>query len=214
MAEKASDYGVRLSEGHLRLFSLYLSELIEWNSRMNLTGIKERSRMILELFLDSLVAVPYLPLSGRMMDVGSGAGFPAIIIKIMLPDLSLQLVESNSKKANFIKQVVRVLRLPDVEVINKRIEEVRNGFYHDGFDVITSRALTNLKQLVNWCSPLLSPKGMLVYFSGSMVGESLKDTEILLEDQGLFLDRVIPYNLPGLKAQRNIVVLRRNATLD
>jgi 16S rRNA (guanine527-N7)-methyltransferase len=214
MAEKASDYGVRLSEGHLRLFDLYLSELIEWNSRMNLTGIKERSRMILELFLDSLVAVPYLPLSGRMMDVGSGAGFPAIIIKILLSDLSLQLIESNSKKANFIKQVVRVLRLPDVVVINKRIEEVRNGFYHDGFDVITSRALTNLKQLANWCSPLLSPKGMLVYFSGSMVNESLKDTEILLEDQGLFLDRVIPYNLPGLKAQRNIVVLRRNSTLD
>jgi 16S rRNA (guanine527-N7)-methyltransferase len=214
MVEKASDYGVSLSEGHLRLFDLYLSELIEWNSRMNLTGIKERSRMILELFLDSLVAVPYLPLSGRMIDMGSGAGFPAIIIKILLPDLSLQLVESNSKKANFIKQVARVLRLPGIEVINKRIEEVRNGFYHDGFDVITSRALTNLKQLVNWCSPLLSPKGMLVYFSGSMVSESLKDTEILLEDQGLFLDRVIPYNLPGLKAQRNIVVLRRNATLD
>jgi 16S rRNA (guanine527-N7)-methyltransferase len=214
MAEKASDYGVRLSEGHLRLFDLYLSELIEWNSRMNLTGIKERSRMILELFLDSLVAVPYLPLSGRMMDVGSGAGFPAIIIKILLSDLSLQLIESNSKKANFIKQVARVLRLPGIEVINKRIEEVRNGFYHDGFDVITSRALTNLKQLVNWCSPLLSPKGMLVYFSGSMVNESLKDTEILLEDRGLFLDRVIPYNLPGLKAQRNIVVLRRNSTLD
>jgi 16S rRNA (guanine527-N7)-methyltransferase len=213
MAEKASDYGVCLSEEHLRLFELYLNELIEWNSRMNLTGMKERGRMILELFLDSLAAVPHLHSSGSMLDVGSGAGFPAIVIKVLLPGLRLQLVESNSKKANFIKQVIRLLRLSDVEVINKRIEEFRNESFHDGFNVITSRALTNLKQLVNWCSGLLSSKGMLVYYSGSMVDENLKDTEIFLKDQQLFLDRVIPYHLPGLKAQRNIVVLRRNSTL-
>jgi len=214
MAEKASYYGVCLSEDHLSLFELYLNELIEWNSRMNLTGIRERGRMILELFLDSLVAVPYLHPSGSMLDVGSGAGFPAIVIKVLLPGLKLQLIESNSKKANFIKQVIRLLRLPDVEVINKRIEDFRSESSYDGFDVITSRALTNLKQLVNWCSPLLSPNGMLVYYSGNMVDENLKDTEILFKDQRLFSDRVIPYDLPGLKTQRNIVVLRRSSTLD
>jgi 16S rRNA (guanine527-N7)-methyltransferase len=203
-----------LSEEHLRLFDLYLNELIEWNSRMNLTGVKERSRMMLELFLDSLVAVPNLYCSGRMLDVGSGAGFPAIVIKILLPELRLHLVESNSKKANFIKQVIRLLRLSDVEVINKRIEEVRIEFCHDGFDVITSRAMTNLKQLVNWCSDLLSQKGMLVYYSGSMADQKLKETEILLKDQHLSLDRVIPYYLPGMKTERNIVVLKRSHSLE
>jgi 16S rRNA (guanine527-N7)-methyltransferase len=199
-----------LSEEHLRLFDLYLNELIEWNSRTNLTGMRERSRMILELFLDSLVTVPLLPLSGGVLDVGSGAGFPAIVIKILLPGLSLQLVESNSKKANFLKQVIRLLRLSNVEVINKRIEEVGIEICPNGFDVVTSRALTNLKQLVNWCSVFLSTKGKLVYYSGSGINENIKDAEILIKDRGLLLDRVIPYHLPGMKTERNIVVLKRS----
>jgi len=178
---------------------------------MNLTGIKERGRLMLELFLDSLVPVPYLPSQGRMLDVGSGAGFPALVIKILLPGLKLQLVESNSKKTSFIKQIIRLLKLSDIEVINGRLEAVRDKIQLDGFDIITARALANLNEFVTWCSSLLSPDGMLVYYSGIRVNESLKSAEDLLKGQNLSLDRVIPYRLPNMHTERNIVVLRRTS---
>jgi 16S rRNA (guanine527-N7)-methyltransferase len=195
----------------LALFEIYLNELEEWNSLMNLTGIKERDRLISELFLDSLVPVPYLPSHGRMLDVGSGAGFPAIVIKILLPGLKVQLVESNSKKASFIKQIIRLLKISDVEVINERLEILRDKIRLNEFDVITARALANLKQFVTWCSLLISPDGMLIYYSGSRVDESLKNAEDILKDQHLSLDKIIPYHLPGMQTKRNIVVLRRSS---
>jgi len=207
--EKALDYGIELSGEHLNLFDVYLNELIEWNSRMNLTGLNELGRMILELFLDSLIPVPYLPAKGRMLDVGSGAGFPAIVIKVLLPNLKLHMVEANSKKASFLKQVIRLLKLDDIEVVNGRIEMVGDKLRPDGFDIVSARALANLNQIINWCSHLLSPNGLLLYFSGSKVDESLKNCEYLMKEQRLTLARLIPYYLPGMQEGRNIVVLRK-----
>jgi 16S rRNA (guanine527-N7)-methyltransferase len=210
LQEKALDHGMHLSYEHLRLFEVYLNELLEWNSRMNLTGLKEQGKMMSELFLDSLIPVPYLPTKGRMLDVGSGAGFPAIVIKVLLPNLKLQLVEANAKKASFIKQVVRLLKLKDTEVINGRIEEVGVKLRLDGFDIISARALANLNQIIKWCSPLLSRNGMLVYFSGNKVDESLRDAEYLLSEQHLSLVHLIPYFLPGVGGGRNIVALKKH----
>jgi 16S rRNA (guanine527-N7)-methyltransferase len=176
---------------------------------MNLTGLAEPGRMILELFLDSLISVSYLPMKGRMLDVGSGAGFPAIVIKVLLPNLKLHLVDANSKKTSFLKQVIRLLKLDNVEVINGRIEMVKGRLCPDGYDIITARALANLKQIINLCSPLLSHEGLLVYFSGSRVDENLKDCEYLMKDQHLSLAQSIPYCLPGMQDDRYIVILRK-----
>jgi 16S rRNA (guanine527-N7)-methyltransferase len=177
---------------------------------MNLSGIKERGRMISELFLDSLIPVPYLPDEGRLLDVGSGAGFPAIVLKILLPNLKVQLVEANSKKTSFLKQVIRLLKLSDIEVINGRIEDIGDQFGIEGFDVITSRAWTNLNQFAHLCSSLLSPCGMLVYYSGSSIDENLINSEFFIKEQRLSLARLIPYRLPGMDAGRNIIMLCRN----
>jgi 16S rRNA (guanine527-N7)-methyltransferase len=176
---------------------------------MNLSGITERGRMISELFLDSLVSVPYLPIKGRMLDVGSGAGFPALVIKVLLPDLKLYLVEANSKKTSFLKQIIRLLKLNDIEVINGRIETEGDKLRLDGFDIISARALANLNQIINWCSPLLSKNGLLVYFSGSRVDDSLTDAEYLMKDQNLTIAQAIPYSLPSIQDRRNIVILEK-----
>lgn len=209
MHERAADHGIKISKEQLALFDVYLCELIEWNSRINLTGIAERGRMISELFLDSCIPVPYLPVTGRMLDVGSGAGFPAIVIKVLLPDIKLILVEANSKKTSFLKQIIRLLRLDDIEVINGRIERIGDRLRPNGFDIISARALADIKQIINWCSPLLSKEGMLVYFSGSKVDEYLKDCEYLMKDQNLTLAQSIPYILPGRRDYRNIVILKK-----
>lgn len=176
---------------------------------MNLTGIDERGRMISELFLDSCIPVPYIPEKGRMLDVGSGAGFPAIVIKVLLPDIKLILVEANSKKTSFLKQIIRLLGLEDIEVVNGRIEKLGDRLRSNGFDIISARALADLDQIINWCSPLLSEGGVLVYFSGSKVDENLKNCEYLMKDQNLTLAESIPYVLPGRRCIRNIVILKK-----
>jgi len=207
--EQAIDYGIQLSRKHLDLFDAYLNELIEWNSRMNLTGIVERGRMILELFLDSLMPVPYIPSKGRMLDAGSGAGFPAIVIKIFLPDLKLYMVEANSKKVSFLKQVIRLLKLNEVEVINGRIETMKDTLYPEGYDIISSRALANLNQIISWCAPFLADEGRLLYFSGSRVDENLRNCEYLMKDHNLTIADLIPYHLAGMRDNRNIVILKK-----
>ena len=210
MQEKAADYGVILCKEQLDLFDTYIKELIEWNSRMNLSGIKDRGRIILELFLDSLVPAPYLPAKGRLLDVGSGAGFPAIVLKILIPTLNVKLVEANAKKTSFIKQVIRLLKLSDVGVINGRIENIGDKLSPEGFDIVTSRAWTNLNHFARLCSSLLLPGGILVYYSGSSIDENLINSEFFIEERRLSLDRLIPYRLPGMDAGRNIIMLRRN----
>jgi 16S rRNA (guanine527-N7)-methyltransferase len=207
--EQATEYGIKLSQKQLELLNLYLEELIEWNSRMNLTGIVERERMIFELFLDSLIPVSYLPSQGRMLDVGSGAGFPAVVIKVLMPDLKLQMVEANFKKVSFLKQVIRLLKLDDIEAINGRIELLRDKLSPDGYEIISARALANLNQIISWCAPLLVHKGLLLYFSGSQVDENLKNCEHLMMGNNLTVDRLVPYHLPGMKESRNIVILRK-----
>lgn len=209
MHEQATEYGIKLSQKQLELLNLYLEELIEWNSRMNLTGIVERERMIFELFLDSLIPVSYLPSQGRMLDVGSGAGFPAVVIKVLMPDLKLQMVEANFKKVSFLKQVIRLLKLDDIEAINGRIELLRDKLSPDGYEIISARALANLNQIISWCAPLLVHKGLLLYFSGSQVDENLKNCEHLMMGNNLTVDRLVPYHLPGMKESRNIVILRK-----
>jgi len=176
---------------------------------MNLTGIAERGRMIIELILDSLIPVPYLPSTGKMLDVGSGAGFPALVIKLLVPDLKLYMVETVSKKVSFLKQVIRLLKMSDIEVINGRIEVVGDTLAPDGFDIISARALADLRRIINWCSHLLSDKGLLVYFSGSSVQENFKSYKDLMKEHHLTVAHSIPYHLPGMRDSRNIIILKK-----
>jgi 16S rRNA (guanine527-N7)-methyltransferase len=206
----AAGYNIEVSERHIELLDAYLKELIEWNSRMNLTGLADRGRMVSELFLDSLMPVPHLPPKGRMLDAGSGAGFPALVIKVLLPGLNMSLIESNSKKASFLKQIIRLLKLDHVEVINGRLETEGDRLRLDGFDIISARALADLNRIITWCAHLLSQKGLLVYFSGSRVDEVLENSKDLMKAQCLVPSHTIPYSLPGIKDGRNIIILKKD----
>ncbi len=125
---KALDYGISLTEHQLSLFQIYLDELWDWNHRINLTGLSTRERIIIELFLDSLIPAPFLPENGRMFDVGSGAGLPGVPLKIFRPHLEVHLLEANSKRVSFLKQVIRLLSLRKIEVMKGRIEKRRVPF--------------------------------------------------------------------------------------
>jgi 16S rRNA (guanine527-N7)-methyltransferase len=209
LRENAHDFGIDLSQHHLDLFSTYMDELLEWNRRINLTGLSERKRIIIELFLDSLIPTPFIPEKERLLDVGSGAGFPGIVIKVCRPHLKTCLLEANSRKTSFLKQVVRLLKLTDVDIVNGRIETDKDKLHPDGYHLITARALAGLDQVVTWCSPFLCADGLLISFLGSGAENELEKSKILLEKNSLVVDRLIPYSLPGMSSGRALALLKR-----
>lgn len=206
---KALDYGIELSEHQTNSLRIYLDELWDWNQRMNLTGLSTRGRMVIELFLDSLIPAPFLPEKGRMLDVGSGAGFPGVPLKIYNPQLKIHLLETNSKKVSFLKHVIRLLRLNEIEVIKGRIEKDGSKLHPGGYQLITARALARLSQIILWCAPLLSQKGLLVCFLGRRAHDELEETRRIMEEQEVVLHRVIPYLLPGKTSKRHTVMLKK-----
>jgi 16S rRNA (guanine527-N7)-methyltransferase len=205
----AAGYGIVLSERQSHLLQVYLEELIRWNRRMNLTGPLTRERMIAELFLDSLIPGPFIPLTAKILDVGSGAGFPGLPLKIQGPDRDIDLLEIKSKRVSFLKHIIRLLQLRDVEVLQGRVEEIQSDLARAGYQVVTARAVADLSQVIVWCAPLLSPGGLLVSFLGSGYEGDLKYSDPMMGEHGLVQQKVIPYELPGKKTRRHTVIFRK-----
>ncbi|MFH1488687.1 MAG: 16S rRNA (guanine(527)-N(7))-methyltransferase RsmG [Pseudomonadota bacterium] len=205
----ARDFGVRLSPVQLSLFRIYLDELWDWNRRINLTGVSTRERVVTELFLDTLVPVRHLPLEGRMIDIGSGAGLPGLPFKIYNPRLELVLIEVKSKKVSFLKQVIRRMGLTGIEVIRDRIENVEDRVHGKGYHLVTARAFAGLHEILCIGSPLLCPGGLLFGFLGSGAESLLKENIDTLKRCGLRVHERIPYVLPGGKSERNILIFKK-----
>ena len=212
LRHKARDFGIELSSYQLNLFRIYLTELDHWNQRINLTGLKSIKRMVIELFLDSLIPAPFLPDTGEMLDVGSGAGFPGIPLKIYIPHLETYLLETNSKKVSFLKQVIRLLGLKGIHVLKGRIERGRDTLHPGGYHLITARALAGLHQTIEWCSPFLHPGGLLVSFLGSHAEDDLNACQQVMKENRILIHRKIPYVLPGKRSKRKTVIFQKKRT--
>ena len=168
--------------------------------------------MVFELFLDSLIPAPFLAEGGRMLDVGSGAGFPGVPLKIYKPHLVAHLLEANTKKVSFLKQVVRLLRLNEIAVIKGRIERGGDNLHSDGYHLITARAVARLGQTIAWCAPFLSPGGLLVSFLGGRAENALREDRQIMEEHRFVLYKVIPYLLPGKQSERKIIILKKKVS--
>lgn len=141
--------------------------------------------------------------------MGSGAGFPAIPLKICKPRLKVHLLEPNRKKCSFLKQVIRVTGLRDADVLRGRIEEGRAILPETGYQVVTSRAFMPLPQTVTHCAPYLVEGGLLIYFLGKDANETLQYCRETLEAQACRVFRIIPYTLPGKASRRHVLCLVR-----
>lgn len=203
------EYGFELSDEQLDLFRIYMNELMIWNEKMNLTGLRTPERIMIELFLDSLIPARRISPEGCLLDVGSGAGFPGLPLKILYPRLEVHLLESREKRVSFLKQVVRILDLSGIDVILGRIETKTLRLPLDCYHLITARALARFSQSVRWCAPRLCRGGVLISYLGVTAGELVSESRPLLEEEGLVLQEVIPYSLPGKKDRRHAVILRR-----
>ena len=204
------NFSVELSLTQLDLLFIYLNELWEWNKKFNLTGLSSRANIITELLLDSLLPLPYLPKTGNLLDVGSGAGFPSIPIKICHPNLKADLLEPNSKKVSFLKQIIRITGLRDIRVIRGRIDEDSSLLLAEEYNIVSTRALADLPHTLMWCAPFISPGGIFISFQGNTFQNSLKKSSPILDKNKIYLYKVIPYQVPEKNSQRHLLVFVKN----
>ena len=177
LKESASAVNVDLDVRTLELFCVYYRELVTWNEKMNLVSIRTPQEIIIKHFVDSLIPLPYIACpAGRLLDIGSGGGFPGIPLNIAMPALSVSLLEASRKKSSFLKHVIRRLPLPQARVIHMRAESaMADNTYRHYFDTVISRAAFKLPQLFMMSRFFLSPNGLLIAMKGPHGEEDEKD---------------------------------------
>ncbi|MFZ3103032.1 MAG: 16S rRNA (guanine(527)-N(7))-methyltransferase RsmG [Desulfitobacteriaceae bacterium] len=203
--------GIRLSDKQVAQFCNYGDLLLEWNQKMNLTSIVDPSEVILKHFVDSLT--PYQHLRGtRLADIGTGAGFPGIPLKIVQPSLQIVLVDSLNKRLDFLREVILKLNISGVDIIHARAEEVgRNTKYRAGFDIVTTRAVARLPVLLEYAIPLLKVNGIFIAMKGSQVDDELTEAKRALVELGAGIESIEKFSLGTEAEHRSLVIIRKYA---
>ena len=210
LIEGAKTFGIDLDEKAIRAFETYLEELLKWNRKINLTAIRSEKGIVLKHFLDSFSVHPYLPHGSVVLDIGSGAGFPGIPLKIIHPAMEVTLIDSVRKKVDFQRHIIRVLGLGGTEVIHGRVQdkEILRDF-GGRFDIILSRAFSDLETLLALSLPFLRTEGKVVAMKG---GVDDKELRLLTGTEGTpyRLQRAISLTLPFSSAKRTILLFEKN----
>ncbi len=205
----ADAVGVQLNRHMIEMFELYLVELKAWNQKINLTSLKDDKSIIIDHFIDSLSVVPYLPATGRLLDAGSGAGFPGVPIKIARPEIDITLLESKRKKINFLKQVILLLNLSHTTVLHGRIESFVPGESIPLFDIIIARAFTRLEPLLKLARPLLQDGGYVIAMKGKEGHHELKKNGHILKSLSMEVVKVVDLQLPESHKKRSVFFIAK-----
>ncbi len=230
--DAAREFGIDLTSEQLNTFDIYYRELVAWNARMNLTAITEHDQVVVKHFLDSLSVVPVfarviasshdpstpsLPDSAqdapRLIDIGTGAGFPGIPLKIVMPKLQLTLLETTGKKVEFLKHVISELQLDNAVAIQARAEDLGHDANHrEQYDVAVARAVANMATLSEYALPFVRKGGVFIAQKGVDVEEELKQAGRALQVLGGRVREIVPVQLPGLEPRHIIVIDKIAAT--
>lgn len=206
--------GLSLSRRQLEAFAVYSEELVAWNARVNLTAITDPDGIEVKHFLDSLTLVPHLGrlVSGRLVDVGTGAGFPGLPLKIACPSLRVSLVEATGKKADFCRHIVTRLGLEGVEVVHGRAEDVGQDPEHrQRYDVAVARAVAAMPVLAEYLLPLVRLGGRAIAQKGESGPAEAHAAEAAVAKLGGRLAQVTPVELPGVAEARYLVLMEKVA---
>ena len=206
--------GLHLTRSQLTALSLYERELVDWNTRFNLTAIRDPHEIHIKHFLDSLSCIMALRENPgeRLIDVGTGAGFPGIPIKIMYPKIQITLVELVGKKADFCRHVVNILDLHGVEVVQERAEALgQDPTYREQFDWAVARAVAILPVLAEYLLPLVRVGGSMIAMKGESGPAEAHSSELAIRLLGGHLRQLIPITLPGVAEERYLVVIDKLA---
>ena len=210
MEAKLLDLKIRFSVEQLEQFFVYMNLLIEWNEKMNLTAITEPEEIVLKHFIDSITILNKLEDNAKIVDVGTGAGFPGIPLSIMNPTLKITLVDSLNKRLIFLQEVVNELNLKNIEIVHARAEEFgQNKKYRESFDFATSRAVANLATLSEYLIPLVKVKGKVISMKAADANDEINDAKKAIEILGGKIEKIDEFNLPQSDIGRTVITIKK-----
>lgn len=210
VASLKNDLDIELSNEILDKLDLYATFLMEYNEHTNLTAIKEINDIYLKHFYDSLTIVKSIDLNkiATVCDVGTGAGFPGMVLKIVYPHLNVTLIDSNNKKINFLNELIKKLNLTNVKTINSRSEDYAHN-HLEFFDLVTARAVTTLPALIELCLPLVKINGYFIPLKGNVEEEINYSKDILNTLNGSIID-TYKFTLPEENSVRTLIKIKKN----
>ncbi|MFC4558480.1 16S rRNA (guanine(527)-N(7))-methyltransferase RsmG [Virgibacillus kekensis] len=207
-----NEQGIELNEQQIDQFADYHRMLVEWNEKINLTALTEQEDVYLKHFYDSITPAFYHDFTDglHICDVGAGAGFPSIPLKICFPHIKVTIVDSLNKRINFLNQLAAQLGLSDVAFIHDRAETFgKNAKHRELYDIVTARAVARMSVLSELCLPLVKKNGLFMAMKGSQTHEELKEAANAIELLGGEVQNVNTFSLPGENSERSIVVVSK-----
>ncbi len=213
----AKDLDVQIDREKKDQFGIHALELVKWNRKINLTAITDPLEIAVKHFLDSIAPAPIIPPDASLLDIGSGGGFPGIPLKILMPSLSVTLIDASRKKVSFLKHVIRTLKLENIEALYVRAEDLaRDSAFANNYDVIISRALSSMDTFVLMALPLLAKDGIIIVMKGKASEEEIESVYSLINKMSgisegnksnitLILKK---YTLPYLQSERSILIFK------
>ena len=208
--EKLEKININIEEVQAKNLYKYMNLLLEWNEKINLTAITEPKEVILKHFVDSLTILKYLNEEEKVIDVGTGAGFPGIPLNIMKNDCNYTLLDSLNKRITFLNEVINDLQLENINTIHSRVEEAgKNKKYRESYDIATSRAVASLNILLEYLLPLVKIGSKCICMKGSNVEEEIESAKNAIKVLGGEIEKIEKITLPDSDIVRNIVIIKK-----
>lgn len=201
---------IELDDKKIMQFYKYMNLLIEWNKKINLTTIINPEDIIVKHFVDSVMISNYIKKDLKVVDIGTGAGFPGIPLKIVRDDIEIVLVDALNKRVNFLNEVIKTIQLEKIQIIHGRVEEfAKDKKYRENFDVATSRAVANMTTLAEYMLPLVKVNGKMLCMKGPGFKEEIFNSRKAIDILGGQLEKVDEYRLPKTDIKRSIIVVKK-----
>ena len=201
---------IEINNEQTEKFYKYMMFLQEWNEKINLTAITDEKEIILKHFIDSLTVLKYIHENDKIIDVGTGAGFPGIPIAIMMPNVKITLLDSLNKRINFLNEVIRKLDLKNVQTIHSRSEDCGKDISkREKYDIAIARAVANLTTLSEYLLPFVKIGGKMICMKGSNVEEELNNAEFAIKEFGGEITLKDEFCLPDSDIKRNIIIAKK-----
>ena len=209
LSKKLSEHGIELTETQKEQFQTYYQLLVEWNEKMNLTSITEEHDVYLKHFYDSITPSFYYDFNGELSicDVGAGAGFPSIPLKIVFPELKVTIVDSLNKRIQFLNHLAAELGLQDVSFVHDRAESYGKGAYRESYNIVTARAVARLTVLSELCLPLVKKGGQFIALKSSKGEEELQEANFAINILGGNVKETFSFELPEDAGERQMIVI-------
>ncbi len=205
-----TELGEELSQEKISALIKYAKLLQEWNEKINLTAITDDEGIATKHFLDSASALLTGKVKGKVIDVGTGAGFPGLVLKTVKPQIELTLLDSLNKRINFLKEVSSELNLDGVEFVHGRAEDFGvNAKYREKFDTVVSRAVARLNVLAEWCLPFVKQGGYFLALKGPLADEELKEAERAIYVLGGEVEDVLEVKIPSTELSHRIIIIKK-----